>query len=82
MNEYPLQYQFKALGPSSPEFVQLVRRLVESVLGPLEDAKISQRASSGGKYLSVSVDVILASEDQRRSVYHAFHAEKAIVWYV
>ena len=52
------------------------------MLGELCGAELTERPSSGGKYVSVSIDVLLASEEQRRRVYEAFHAEKTIRWYV
>ncbi len=82
LHDYPAQYQFKAMGLASDEFVVRVRELVESVLGPLDDSAIARRASSGGKYVSVQLNVTLQSEEQRRAVYHAFHGDKSIVWYV
>jgi putative lipoic acid-binding regulatory protein len=82
LHDYPAQYQFKAMGLASDEFVQRVRALVESVLGPLDDSAIARRPSSAGKYVSVQINVVLKSEEQRRAVYHAFHGDKSIVWYV
>ena len=80
--EYPTHYTFKAMGLAGPGFRELVRGIVAAVVGELEHGAITERPSSAGKYLSLSVHVYLQSEDQRRAVYEAFHKEKAIVWYV
>jgi putative lipoic acid-binding regulatory protein len=80
--DYPTHYTFKAMGLAGAEFVARVRGLVESVMGKLADDALVERPSSGGKYVSVSIHCFLENEDQRRAVYHAFHGEKSIVWYV
>lgn len=79
--EYPTYYTFKAMGLAGQVRDRVVA-LVASVLGPVEEASVSVRASSGGKYESITVHVYLRSEDERRRVYTAFHGEKSIVWYV
>ena len=80
--DYPTHYTFKAMGLAGAPFVHRIRVLVERVLGPLGDEACSERPSSAGKYISVSVHVFLRSEEQRRKIYEAFHCEPSIVWYV
>lgn len=80
--EYPTHYTFKAMGLAAAGFRELVRKLVEDVMGALADDALEERPSSAGKYLSINVHVFLQNEDQRRKVYEAFHGEKSIVWYV
>ncbi len=79
---YPTHYTFKAMGLASPELKARILQHVSAVLGPVEESSITVRPSSAGKYESVSVHVFLNSEDQRRRIYQAFHADKSIVWYV
>lgn len=78
---YPTYYTFKAMGLAGG-MRALVVGLVEGVVGPVDAQAVSVRPSSAGKYESVTVQVYLKSEDERRRVYEAFHGEKAIVWYV
>lgn len=80
--EYPTYYTFKAMGLAGPALRQAVVGHVSAVLGAVDDAQVTVRPSSAGKYESVSVQVYLRSEDERRRVYEAFHGDKGIVWYV
>ncbi|MBS2024433.1 MAG: DUF493 domain-containing protein [Deltaproteobacteria bacterium] len=77
---YPTYYTFKAMGLTGIR--KRILELVEGVLGPIDEGSVSTRPSSAGKYESITVQVYLRTEDERRRVYEAFHSEKAIVWYV
>ena len=81
--EYPTLYTFKALGLAGPLLRARVVAHVEKALGLVVDpAQVQVRPSKGGKYESVSVQAPLQSEDERRRVYEAFHADKDLNWYV
>lgn len=80
--DYPTFYTFKAMGLAGPDLRGRIVAHVAGVLGAVEDAAVTVRPSSAGKYESISVHVYLRSEDQRRRIYHAFHNDKTIVWYV
>lgn len=79
--EYPTFYTFKAMGLAGGIRARVVA-IIEAVVGTVEDHGVTVRPSSAGKYESITVQVYLRSEDERRRVYEAFHADKAIVWYV
>jgi hypothetical protein len=70
--EFPCDYMFKAFGPNDPDgvFLQAVRTAVSAVQPVPLDA-IRMRASSGGKYLCVTVLVRLHSYEQLRAIYSA-----------
>ena len=78
---FPTFYTFKAMGLAGGMRDRIVA-LVEGVVGPLDQASVTVRPSSAGKYESITVQVYLRTEEERRAVYEAFHADKAIVWYV
>lgn len=80
--DYPLDYTFKVMGLAGDDFAEHARRLVARVVGEVPAAQVTIRASSAGKYHSVSVRVRLASEDQRRAVYEALHADARVVYYL
>jgi putative lipoic acid-binding regulatory protein len=84
--DYPTYYTFKATGLTGGVRGRMLE-MIAGVLGsPVDDAQVTVRSSSGGKYESVSAHVYLLSEEQRRKIYEAFHAaltvEKVFVWYV
>jgi putative lipoic acid-binding regulatory protein len=80
--EYPLDYTFKIMGLAADDFAEHARRLVAAVVGAAPPERVTVRASAQGKYQSVSVEVRLASETQRRAVYQALHDDARVVYYL
>jgi putative lipoic acid-binding regulatory protein len=80
--DYPLDYTFKVMGLAADDFAEHARRLVATVVGEAPPERVTVRASSQGKYQSVSVAVRLASEAQRRAVYQALHDDGRVVYYL
>lgn len=80
--EYPLEYTFKIMGLSGDDFPEHARRLVARVVGEAVADRVRVRSSAGGKYQSVSVDVLLRSEEERRAVYGHLHADARVVYYL
>ena len=80
--EYPLDYTFRIMGLAGEDFAEHARRLVEEVVGEAPPEKVKVRASAAGKYHAVSVVVRLVSEDQRRAVYLALHADVRVKHYL
>ena len=78
--KYPLEYVFKAIGRAEGDFVDDVRGHVERATRPLAPGQVSSRASAQGKYVSVSVTVVLESEEERRAVYEALHGDRRILY--
>lgn len=79
--EYPSVYAFKVMGKQEGDFAGHVRRLFQRLMGrEISDDSIRTRASSGGKYVSVEVNVVLLSEEQRRSIYQALHEDERVVY--
>jgi len=79
---YPLDYEFKIMGLASDDFAEHARRLVEEVVGAAPAERVRVRPSAHGKYHSVSVSAVLESEEQRRAVYLALHADARVVYYL
>jgi putative lipoic acid-binding regulatory protein len=80
--EYPLRYTFKIMGLAGDDFPEHARQLVARVVGEASAVDVTVRASSGGKYHSVSVAVRLDSEEQRRAVYQALWDDDRVVYYL
>jgi uncharacterized protein len=80
--DYPLRYTFKIMGLAGDDFAEHARRLVARVVGDAPAEDVVTRQSSGGKYHSVSVAVLLVSEEQRRAVYQALYDDDRVVYYL
>lgn len=80
---YPTDYTFKVMGKQEHGFHEYVRALFHRILGvEVSPDSMSAQPSRGEKYLSVSVTVLLLSEEQRRHVYTELHKEKRILYYL
>jgi putative lipoic acid-binding regulatory protein len=80
--DYPLEYVFKIMGLAADDFPEYARRLVARVVADAPAERVTVRASAKGKYQSVSVEVTLRSEDERRAVYELLHADERVVYYL
>lgn len=78
--EYPLEYGFTIIGLAGDDFPEHARRLVARFVADVPAEAVRVRASAGGKYHSVSVAVVLVSEEQRRAVYQALHEDTRVVY--
>lgn len=79
---YPQEYTFKIIGLSADDFAEHARLVVARIVGEAPAERVTVRASSGGRYHSVSVTATLVSEDQRRAVYEALWLDARIVYYL
>jgi putative lipoic acid-binding regulatory protein len=80
---YPLDYTFKVMGKQEHGFKEYVRQLFHRVLAQeVSQDSMSELPSKGAKYLSVSVTVVLLSEEQRARVYEALHKDRRILYYL
>jgi putative lipoic acid-binding regulatory protein len=77
--EYPVEYPIKIIGLADDGFAEYARRLVERVVGAAPPEQVTVRASSGGKYHSVTVVVTLTSEPQRLALYDALRKDRRVV---
>lgn len=78
--DYPLEYPFKIMGLAADDFPEHARRLVATVVAEVPAERVTVRASAGGKYLSVTVVVVLRSEEERVAVYAALQADSRVVY--
>jgi putative lipoic acid-binding regulatory protein len=81
--EYPTVYAFKVMGLQEHGFREYVRVLFSRLLGTeVSLDSVSEQPSSRNKYLSVTVSVVLISEEQRRRIYEQLHKERRVVYYL
>lgn len=81
--EYPTVYAFKVMGLQEHGFREYVRLLFSRLLGAeVSSDQVSEQPSSRNKYLSVTVSVVLLSEEQRRHIYEQLHKERRVLYYL
>ncbi|HMY00121.1 MAG TPA: DUF493 domain-containing protein [Agitococcus sp.] len=76
--ELPRHHTFKVLGEMQYPLAQVVADIAIKHCPSFDAAKISMRSSSGGKYLSVTVEVYLETKDQINGLYEDFNAAPEI----
>jgi putative lipoic acid-binding regulatory protein len=79
---YPTDYPLKVIGSAADDFVAHVRSVVERAVPGITLGEETTRPSSGGKYLSVTLDVRLESEEQRRAIYEALRTDARVVYFL
>jgi uncharacterized protein len=79
---YPTAYAFKVMGRQENGFKEWVRQLFSRLMGTeVSPDSISEQPSRQGTYISVTVTVVLLSEEQRQTIYAAIHKEKRRILY-
>jgi putative lipoic acid-binding regulatory protein len=77
---YPTEYTFKVMGLAADDFADHARKVVARVVVDVSAEGVTVRASGGGKYLSVSVTVVLRSEAERVAVYAELKKDPRVVY--
>ena len=67
--EYPSRFPIKVMGANVDGFAQAVAIVAKRFDPAFDEASIEVRASSGGKYLGVTVSVWATSRDQLDELY-------------
>jgi putative lipoic acid-binding regulatory protein len=79
---FPGEYTFKIFGRQSPTLVERVSSIVARAFGPLPPEAVSVRASSGQRYLSVTIVVWVDDRTQLEATYAELKAEPEVLLYI
>lgn len=77
--QFPLPYAVKVTGRNDDGFPGLVLAAVSAHAAGLDEAALSTRLSSGGKYISVTVSFTALSRTQIEAIYQALAALPQVV---
>ena len=78
--QYPARYPVKVIGLAADDFTAHAVALVERASGARAEGPPEVRSSGGGKYLSVTVEVTLESEERRLAIYAALRQDGRVVF--
>ncbi len=72
--EYPCQWQYKIIGESAPEITELVAGII------VEKEYILSRSnvSSSGRYVSMSLELIVDTDERRLEIYDLLAAHPTV----
>lgn len=76
--EYPCEFPIKVMGIASDDFAAIVCRVVSAHAPDFDAASIHTRASTSGKYLSVTCMVRAVSRDQLDDLYRDLSSHPAV----
>eukprot|EP00882_Tetradesmus_deserticola_P006491 GHRQ01006830.1.p1 GENE.GHRQ01006830.1~~GHRQ01006830.1.p1 ORF type:complete len:162 (+),score=39.34 GHRQ01006830.1:557-1042(+) len=83
VNKYPGQRTFTAIGAGGDGFKATMLAAVESVVGSVHVECISERPSSGGKYVSVRIGPVWVQDaDQVVAVFNKMREDDRLKWYM
>ena len=78
--EFPCDYPVKAMGFTADGFEEHVLKLVSKHAELTEPKQVTSRASSGGKYTSITVSVRARSREHLELVYAQLKEDEQIVY--
>ncbi len=77
---FPCAFPIKAIGKAGESFDTLVVQLVRRHAPDLNEAAVTLRESSGGKWVSVTVVIQATTKDQIDAIYRDLSANERVVW--
>lgn len=77
--EFPCQFPIKAMGPAGEEFETHVRAIFERHIPAFSDELLHQRASSNGRYISITVTFEATSQGQLDAIYEELSASELVM---
>jgi putative lipoic acid-binding regulatory protein len=76
--ELPRHHTFKVLGETQFPLAQVVADIARRHCPTFDAASISMKASSGGKYVSVTIEIYLETREQINNLYADFNGAPEI----
>ncbi len=67
--EFPCEYPIKVLGRQSTDFRALVLDVMSRHAGDIDDAKVTERPSGKGTFVSVTVTITATGKDQLDAIF-------------
>ena len=69
--EFPCEFPIKVMGESHDEFANLILQAIQQHLPEFDASRIEMRASTGGKYVSLTCTVPVESKPQLDDIYRS-----------
>ncbi len=77
--EFPCDFPIKAMGLADDDFDVLVVSLIRRHIDDLNEGAVKTKASSNGKYLSVTVTIRAENQQQLDKVYHELTGHERVM---
>ena len=77
--QFPCDYEIKAMGLDDGNFHEVVIEIIRRHSADIRDDSLRQRASRGGKYVSVSIVIQAQSREQLDAIYDDLTAHDKVL---
>lgn len=78
--EFPCKFPIKAMGLAEDDFDMLIVGIVRKHVSDLTENAVKSRTSQGGKYISITVEVMAESKQQLDNIYLDLTAHEKVLW--
>ena len=79
--EFPCDFLIKVMGETNDDFANAMVKVIQAHEQKFDASKVDMRASSGGRFISLTCNVHVTSKTQLDSIYRAL-SEHPLVKYV
>ena len=69
--EFPTDFPIKVMGETHDEFASTILEVIRTHLPDFDASRIEMRASSGGRYISLTCTVFVTSKPQLDDIYRS-----------
>lgn len=76
--EFPCDFPIKVMGEMRDDFAEIIVAEIRKQLPDFDSSKVEMRASSGGKYISLTCIVHVTSKPQLDDIYRALSAHPMV----
>ena len=76
--DFPCDFPIKVMGETQDSFAQTIIDLIQTLEPTFDASKIEMRASSGGKYISLTCTVHVNSQAQLDDIYRSISAHPLV----
>lgn len=67
--DFPCEFPIKVMGEMQDAFSETMIRLIQTIVPTFSASHVDMRASSGGKYISLTCTVHVVSQEQLDTIY-------------
>ena len=76
--EFPCDFPIKVMGEMRDDFAEIIVAVIRNQLPDFDSSRVEMRASSGGKYISLTCTVHVTSRLQLDNIYRALSAHPLV----
>lgn len=77
--EFPCDFPIKVMGEAREDFAEIIVALIQEHLPDFNAGRVEMRASSGGRYISLTCTVFATSKPQLDDIYRVLTAHPTVL---